>query len=203
MLEALIAAGADVRQPDKDGWTPLMWTAEKDRELCADVLLQAGADPHDTCNDGESAMLKASERGNSSVAHSLYRLGLVDVDRTVLSSAKANRHAYFVREMSRLGSHLEDPDLRPALDKLRETFGTIWEVDDLTLRIKLISQGMGISYFDCKILEQRTECKGFTQLHALPFSEIPLTFGLFSRRNSHLSAGARQFIQICKIYDFY
>ncbi len=99
-------------------------------------------------------------------------------------------------------SHLDDPDLRPALDKLRDAFGTIWEVNDLTLRIKLISQGQGISYIDGKILNDNPACENLVQLRSLPFSEIPLTFGLFCRRNSHLSTGAKQFIEICKAYEF-
>jgi len=107
-----------------------------------------------------------------------------------------------IQQVPLIVSHLDDPDLRPALDKLRNTFGTIWEVNDLTLRIKLISQGMGISYLDGKLLEDHPDCSDFVTLEALPFSEIPLTFGLFNRRGKNLSAGAMQFIEICHDYEF-
>ncbi|MDK1022909.1 MAG: LysR family transcriptional regulator [Gammaproteobacteria bacterium] len=107
-----------------------------------------------------------------------------------------------IQKVPLIVSHLDDPDLRPALDKLRNTFGTIWEVNDLKLRIKLISQGMGISYLDGKLLDDHPDCADFVALAALPFSEIPLTFGLFNRRGKHLSTGARQFIEICNDYEF-
>jgi DNA-binding transcriptional LysR family regulator len=107
-----------------------------------------------------------------------------------------------IQQVPLIVSHLDDPDLRPALDKLRYTFGTIWEVNDLSLRIKLISHGMGISYLDGKLLDDHPDCSDFVTLQSLPFSEIPLTFGLFNRRGKNLSTGARQFIEICSGYDF-
>ena len=107
-----------------------------------------------------------------------------------------------IQQVPLIVSYLDDPDLRPALDKLRNTFGTIWEVNDLTLRIKLISQGMGMSYLDGKLLDDHPDCSDFVTLSALPFSEIPLTFGLFNRRGKQLSTGARQFIEICNDYNF-
>jgi DNA-binding transcriptional LysR family regulator len=108
-----------------------------------------------------------------------------------------------IQKVPLIVSHLDDPDLRPALDKLRNTFGTIWEVNDLALRIKLISQGVGISYLDGKLLDDHPECRNFVCLETLPFSKIPLTFGLFSRKGKQLSTGAGQFIEICKNYQFY
>jgi DNA-binding transcriptional LysR family regulator len=107
-----------------------------------------------------------------------------------------------IQQVPLIVSYLDDPDLRPALDKLRNTFGTIWEVNDLTLRIKLISQGLGMSYLDGKLLDDHPDCSDFVTLKALPFSEIPLTFGLFHRRGKQLSTGARQFIEICNDYNF-
>jgi DNA-binding transcriptional LysR family regulator len=131
-----------------------------------------------------------------------------DTRRLVVSSNHPNLSEFkndpeaSIQKTPLIVSHLDDPDLRPAMDKLRDAFGTIWEVNDLPLRIKLISQGRGISYIDGKILRDRPDCSGLTELHSLPFSEIPLTFGLFCRRNAHLSAGAKQFIEICKAYEF-
>ena len=107
-----------------------------------------------------------------------------------------------IRRVPLIVSHLDDPDLRPALDKLRDTFGAIWEVNDLGLRIQLVNQGVGISYVDGRILTDNPDCREFELLADLPFAEIPLTFGLFSKKAGQLSAGAKQFVAICQGYAF-
>lgn len=96
-------------------------------------------------------------------------------------------------------SHLDDPDLRPTIDKLRDSFGTIWEVNDLNLRLALVNQGLGMAYLDERILAQNPE---LIVLDKLPFSTVPLTFGIYYRRDKQISAGAHQFIRICEAYDF-
>ena len=107
-----------------------------------------------------------------------------------------------IRQVPLIVSHLDDPDLRPTLEKLRDTFGTIWEVNDLNLRVKLVSEGMGISYMDGRILASHPLCADFTELGNLPFSSIPLTFGLIARKDKNLSEGTRQFMDICERYPW-
>lgn len=99
-------------------------------------------------------------------------------------------------------SHLDDPDMRPAIDKLRDSFGTIWEITDLNLRIDLVAQGLGMSYLDGRIIETDPRCEDFIELETLPFASIPLTFGLYHRKRKQLSTGATRFIDVCKSFDF-
>ena len=96
-------------------------------------------------------------------------------------------------------SHLDDPDLRPTLDKLRDNFGTIWEITDLHLRLSLVNKGLGMTYLDERILAQHPE---LMIVDHFPFSTVPLTYGLYYRRDKQLSAGAHQFIRICKSFNF-
>ena len=96
-------------------------------------------------------------------------------------------------------SHLDDPDLRPTIDKLRDSFGTIWEIDALSLRLALVHQGLGMTYLDDRILQQQPE---LTLLDRYAFSTIPLTYGIYYRRDKVLSAGAAQFIKVCESFDF-
>ena len=49
-------------------------------------------------------------------------------------------------------SHLDNQDMRPALDRLRDAFGTIWEIDDTALRLSLLNRGLGMSYIDHRLL---------------------------------------------------
>ena len=96
-------------------------------------------------------------------------------------------------------SHLDDPDLRPTFDKLRDNFGTIWEVNDLELRLALVNQGQGMAYLDDRIMADQPD---LSVLSELPFSTIPLTFGIYYRRDQKISRGAHQFIKVCENFDF-
>ena len=92
-------------------------------------------------------------------------------------------------------SHLDDPDLRPTIDKLRDNFGTIWEVNDLSLRLDLLNNGLGMTYLDERLMARHPE---LSHLGPFPFSTIPLTYGVYYRRDKLLSAGAHQFIAVCE-----
>lgn len=107
-----------------------------------------------------------------------------------------------VKEIPLIVSHLDDPDMRPAIDKLRDSFGTIWEVSDMSLRISLVADGLGMSYLDKRLIEAHAACTEFAILDSLPFARLPLSFGLYHRRKKELSMGARRFIELCKSHDF-
>ncbi len=98
-----------------------------------------------------------------------------------------------------LVSHLDDQDMRPAMDRLRDAFGTISEVNDIQLRLSLVSDGLGMSYLDRKVLESDLRSEEMVALtDHLDFARIPLTFGLYYRRGKPLSSGAEQFIEVCR-----
>ena len=59
-----------------------------------------------------------------------------------------------------------------------------------------------MSYIDNRILTIDPTCRNFVVLDQLPFSVVELTFGIYHRANKHLSAGARQFMDICREFDF-
>lgn len=96
-------------------------------------------------------------------------------------------------------SHLDDPDFRPAIDKLRDSFGTIWEVNDLALRLDLVKRGLAMTYMDQRVLK---EDPSFKIIDQFTFSTIPLTFGIFYRRDKQLSTGGRHFIRLCETFPF-
>ncbi len=99
-------------------------------------------------------------------------------------------------------SHLDDQDMRPAMQKLRDSFGTIWEINDIDLRVSLVEQGLGMSYLDQKLVESDTRCNCFVPLDALDFARIPLQFGIFYRKGKPLSMGARRFVEVCEDFVF-
>jgi DNA-binding transcriptional LysR family regulator len=109
---------------------------------------------------------------------------------------------HLLRRVPLIVSQLDDPDERPANDKLRDAFGTIWEISDMDLRIRLVSSGMGMSYLDQRLANNRPEMETLTTISDVAFATIPLTWGLFHRKKRILSTGARQFIELCKRFDF-
>jgi DNA-binding transcriptional LysR family regulator len=96
-------------------------------------------------------------------------------------------------------SHLDDPDLRPTFDKLRDSFGTIWEVNDVGLRLALVNEKLGMTYLDDRLLKEHPN---LGVMENFAFSTIPLTFGIYYRRDKQLSSGAHQFIKMCQNFDF-
>ena len=99
-------------------------------------------------------------------------------------------------------SHLDDQDMRPAMQKLRDSFGTIWEINDIDLRVSLVEQGLGMSYLDQRLVESDARCRCFVPLDSLDFARMPLQFGIFYRKGKPLSMGARRFIAVCEDFTF-
>lgn len=72
----------------------------------------------------------------------------------------------------------------------------------MELRAKLVEQGLGMSYLDAKLIEQRTTKGHLTGLDSLTFASLPMTFGLFYRKKKQLSTGAKRFIEMCENFKF-
>lgn len=107
-----------------------------------------------------------------------------------------------LRDIPLIVSHLDDPDLRPAIDKLRNSFGTIWEISDLSLRLNLVASSLGMTYLDRSLVSGNKQCSKFATLELVSFAKIPLTFGIYHRRNKQLSKGASHFIDVCQSFDY-
>lgn len=96
MLDATLAAGADLNAPDPTfGVTPLAWAALEGRTDAADALLRRGADVEARNWDGSTALHSAAFMGRDGVAAALLRAGADpnarnDNGETPLDSAKAS-----------------------------------------------------------------------------------------------------------------
>ncbi len=106
------------------------------------------------------------------------------------------------QEVPLIVSHLDDPDMRPAIDKLRDSFGTIWEVSDMGLRLNLVASGQGMSFLDDRVIASAPIANSLVAIDALAFANIPLTFGLYFRKKKALSTGSKKFIELCENFDF-
>jgi DNA-binding transcriptional LysR family regulator len=99
-----------------------------------------------------------------------------------------------------IASALDNPDMRPSIARLRDQFSAVWEVSSLSLRVDMVAQGMGVTFFDRKLLQEHPLCHDFRIMDDVSFGRIDRQVGLYFRSGKNLSTSARQFITLCKRY---
>jgi LysR family transcriptional regulator, benzoate and cis,cis-muconate-responsive activator of ben and cat genes len=97
-------------------------------------------------------------------------------------------------------SALDNPDMRPSIQRIRDQFSTVWEVSSLSLRIHMVDEGMGVAFIDRKLLEEHPTCSRFRIMDDVSFGRIEKEVGLYYRKQRNLSDSAQDFINLCKSY---
>jgi DNA-binding transcriptional LysR family regulator len=99
-----------------------------------------------------------------------------------------------------IASALDNPDMRPSIQRLRDQFSTVWEVSSLSLRIFMVEQGMGVTFLDRKLLDEHPNCATFCIMDDVSFGRIDKQVGLYFRAGKILSDSATSFIALCRRY---
>ena len=97
-----------------------------------------------------------------------------------------------------IASALDNPDMRPSIARLRDQFSSVWEVSSLSLRVYMVAQGMGVTFFDRKLLQEHPLCHDLEIMDDVSFGRIDRQVGLYFRSGKNLSGSARQFIALCE-----
>jgi len=97
-------------------------------------------------------------------------------------------------------SALDNPEMRPAMQRIRDRFNTVWEVSSLSLRIHMVDEGMGVTFIDRKLLQEHPACANFRIMDDVSFGTIDKEVGLYFRAGRNVSVGARRFIELCQRY---
>jgi DNA-binding transcriptional LysR family regulator len=97
-----------------------------------------------------------------------------------------------------IASALDNPDMRPSIQRLRDQFSTVWEVSSLLLRIHMVAQGMGVTFLERKLLDDHPNCSEFSIMDDVSFGRIDRQVGLYYRAGRPLSESATNFIGICE-----
>ena len=102
----------------------------------------------------------------------------------------------FLNESILLSSYLDQPTTRPSKKKIRDYFKDTWEVDNITIQINLLSQGIGATYLPESILRTNSKAKKFLILDKLPFHAISKPYGIYYKNKNNLSEAAKTFFYL-------
>jgi DNA-binding transcriptional LysR family regulator len=97
-----------------------------------------------------------------------------------------------------IASALDSPDMRPAIQRLRDQFSTVWEVTSLRLRIHMVHQGMGVTFMDRKLLQEHPLARELHIMDDVSFGRIHKQVGLYYRGGRQPSGAALAFIELCE-----
>ena len=109
-----------------------------------------------------------------------------------------NGDATALKRTPLIASALDNPDMRPSIQRLRDQFSTVWEVSSLSLRIHMVEQGMGVTFIDRKLLREHPKCESFRIMDDISFGRIDKEVGLYYRAGKNLSGSADKFITLCE-----
>ena len=115
-------------------------------------------------------------------------------ERMIAGDARA------LKETPLIASALDNPDMRPSIQRLRDQFSTVWEVSSLSLRIHMVAQGMGVAFIDGRLLREHHQCREFTIMDDVSFGRIEKQVGLYYRSGKSLSDSALNFIELCQTF---
>ncbi|MCZ6829228.1 MAG: substrate-binding domain-containing protein, partial [Gammaproteobacteria bacterium] len=97
-----------------------------------------------------------------------------------------------------LASYIDDPEERPAMQRIRDHFSQVWEVRSISLRMELLAAGYGVGYVSDLVLANEPLSAELAVVEGVPFARIGRSVGLFYRKDSDLSTGARTFLDLCR-----
>lgn len=103
-----------------------------------------------------------------------------------------------LRQTPLIASSLDNPQMRPAIQRIRDRFKSVWEVSSLSMRIYLVDQGLGAAFIDSKLLEEHPVCREFEALEGFSFGSIERQVGLYYKKGKNLNSSCEAFIDLCK-----
>lgn len=129
-------------------------------------------------------------------------------ESAVLITGKKNPHLKtyprnplgFLSRTVLLASFVDEPEDRPSKKKIRDYFKEVWEVNTLTLQLRLIEQGIGATFVPAAVLKADPNRKQWVKLTKVPFAEISKPYGLYYPKDTALSPAAEIFVDAVSRY---
>lgn len=100
-----------------------------------------------------------------------------------------------LRSLPLITSYLSDSSRHPGGNRLRNAFGSIWEVSHMELRLALVAEGKGVTYVSDLVTSVPP---GLVTIEGLPFSSIERQVGVYYLKHQTLSQGSTRFLALCR-----
>jgi len=105
-----------------------------------------------------------------------------------------------LRDTALITSALDDQEMRPSIQRIRDNFATTWEISSLSLRIHMLDQGLGLGYLNNKLLSEHPVCREFDVAEGISFGSINRQVGLYHKKGVELEPSAVQFVELSKAF---
>lgn len=92
-------------------------------------------------------------------------------------------------------SYLAESSNAPGKHRLRDNFGSVWEVSHMDLRLALAAESKGVTYVSDQVANRR---KDLVPVDGLPFSSIERQVGLYYLKHQPLSQAGTRFLALCR-----
>jgi LysR family transcriptional regulator, hydrogen peroxide-inducible genes activator len=100
-----------------------------------------------------------------------------------------------MRELPLLTSFLDDSTRRPTGERLRDAFGSVWEVSHMELRLALVADGKGVTYVSDLVMSVPPQ---LVPVDGLPYSNIDRQVGAYHLKHQPLSQAGMRFLALCQ-----
>jgi DNA-binding transcriptional LysR family regulator len=99
-----------------------------------------------------------------------------------------------LRELPLVTSYLDEMARRPSGERLRDAFGSVWEVSHMELRLALVADGRGVTYVSDLLTQVPAQ---LVPVEGLPYSQIDRQVGAYHLKHQPLSQAGSRFLALC------
>jgi LysR family transcriptional regulator, hydrogen peroxide-inducible genes activator len=100
-----------------------------------------------------------------------------------------------MRELPLVTSYLDETGRRPTGERLRDAFGSVWEVSHMELRMALVADGKGVTYVSDLLTPAPSK---LVSVEGLPYSSIERQVGAYCLKHQPLSQAGTRFLALCR-----
>jgi len=109
-------------------------------------------------------------------------------------SALAREALSTMRELPLVTSYLDDSTRRATGERLRDAFGSVWEVSHMELRLALVADGKGVTYVSDLLTAVPSQ---LVPVEGLPYSSIDRQVGAYNLKHQPMSQAGARFLALC------
>ena len=99
-----------------------------------------------------------------------------------------------MRELPLVTSFLDESARRSTGERLRDAFGSVWEVSHMELRLALVADGKGVTYVSDLLTQVPPQ---LVPVEGLPYSSIDRQVGAYSLKHRSMSQAGTRFLALC------